>query len=274
MRALLARLGDPHRRLRIVHVAGSKGKGSTAAMLAAVLRRAGYRTGLFTSPHLCRFEERFQVDGRPITPDELAALLSDVRDGRRAPAAGRRTPTFFEVATAVGFLHFVRRRADAAVLEVGLGGRLDSTNVCLPALAVITSISYDHTQHPRRPAGQHRPREGRHRQAGPAGRLRRHGPGGARRHRGRLPAAPRPAAQLDVDFRFAYRPGRVARGRQSTGRAVAVTTRRRPWPALELGLLGEHQAANAAVVVACVEQLRQARLAPAATRRCARVCAR
>src|SRR3954470_12121272 len=75
MRALLARLGDPHRRLRIVHVAGSKGKGSTAAMLAAVLRRAGYRTGLFTSPHLCRVEERFQFDDRPITPGELRALL-------------------------------------------------------------------------------------------------------------------------------------------------------------------------------------------------------
>src|SRR5438270_13710536 len=80
MKALLARLGDPHRRLRIVHVAGSKGKGSTSAMLAAVLRQAGYRTGLFTSPHLCGYEERFQVDGQCIRPDELAVLLGEVRD--------------------------------------------------------------------------------------------------------------------------------------------------------------------------------------------------
>src|SRR5579872_4194269 len=104
LRALLARLGDPHRRLRVLHVAGSKGKGSTSAMLAAVLGRAGYRTGLFTSPHLCRVEERFQVDGQPITAAELTVLLEEVRDSARRSAA---PPTFFEVATAVGFLHFV-----------------------------------------------------------------------------------------------------------------------------------------------------------------------
>jgi dihydrofolate synthase/folylpolyglutamate synthase len=145
MRGLLRLLGDPHERLRVVHVAGSKGKGSTAAMLAAVLGRAGYRTGLFTSPHLCRVEERIQVDGRPISPPELTALLGEVREAVAA-ARGAVEPTFFEVATALGFLHFRRRRVDAAVLEVGLGGRLDSTNVCRPAVAVITSISHDHTQ--------------------------------------------------------------------------------------------------------------------------------
>src|SRR6516162_7492823 len=145
MRSLLSRLGNPHRRLRIVHVAGSKGKGSTSAMLAAALRQAGYRTGLFTSPHLCRVEERFQIDGHPIATEELGALLADVRaavESRRST----QTPTFFEVGTAVGLLHFVRRRVDVAVLEVGLGGRLDSTNVCRPLVALITSISFDHTR--------------------------------------------------------------------------------------------------------------------------------
>src|SRR6202011_262986 len=134
MRALLRLLGDPQDRLRIIHVAGSKGKGSTSAMLASVLRRAGYRTGLFTSPHLCRVEERFQVDGQPITARELTALLDEVRQA----VGGLPHPeiTFFEAATAVGFLHFVRRRVDAAVVEVGLGGRFDSTNVCRPAVAV------------------------------------------------------------------------------------------------------------------------------------------
>src|SRR5688572_26667233 len=116
MRALLARLGDPHRRLRIVHVAGSKGKGSTAAMLTTVLQRAGYRTGLFTSPHLCRLEERFCVDGRPISAEELTQLLVEVRDVvESARPLPQPPPTFFEIATAVGFLHFVRRRVDAAV---------------------------------------------------------------------------------------------------------------------------------------------------------------
>src|SRR5213079_2206720 len=98
---LLARLGNPHHRLRIVHVAGSKGKGSTAAMLAAVLRAAGYRAGLFTSPHLSAVEERIQVDGTPISRGELAVLLTEIRD-RIGPAIA---PTFFEVGTALGWLH-------------------------------------------------------------------------------------------------------------------------------------------------------------------------
>src|SRR5436853_3775101 len=125
MRALLRVLGEPQRALRVVHVAGSKGKGSTAAMLAGVLRAAGYRTGLFTSPHLCRVEERFQVDGAPIVSAELLALLRDVRDSL-TPAIN---PSFFEVATAAGWLHFLRRRCEVVVVEVGLGGRFDSTNV-------------------------------------------------------------------------------------------------------------------------------------------------
>src|SRR6202011_1242250 len=112
MRALLRLLGDPQDRLRIIHVAGSKGKGSTSAMLATILRRAGYRTGLFTSPHLTRVEERIEGDGTPISPDELAALVEDVRpaveavDARRAPGAVG--VTFFEIATALGLLHFLR----------------------------------------------------------------------------------------------------------------------------------------------------------------------
>src|SRR5262249_48864001 len=124
MRALMRLLGNPHERLRIVHVAGSKGKGSTAAMLASICQRAGYRCGLFTSPHLVRVEERMEVDGRMVTAEELTAMLDEVR---AAVTAGGLEPTFFEVATALGFLHFVRRRVDVAVVEVGLGGRLDST---------------------------------------------------------------------------------------------------------------------------------------------------
>ncbi|HEV3202797.1 MAG TPA: Mur ligase family protein, partial [Gemmataceae bacterium] len=144
MRQLLARLGNPQDRLRIIHVAGSKGKGSTSAMMAEIFQCAGYRTGLFTSPHLTRVEERIQIDRKTISAPELTALLEEIRLAiEEGPLL---EPTFFEVATALGFLHFARRRVDAAVIEVGLGGRFDSTNVCRPLVAVLTSISFDHTE--------------------------------------------------------------------------------------------------------------------------------
>jgi dihydrofolate synthase/folylpolyglutamate synthase len=257
MRRLLARLGDPHRRLRLVHVAGSKGKGSTAAMLAAILRQAGHRTGLFTSPHLCAVEERFQVDAQPITAEELTTLLGEIHaclpDGRRDTGGPL---TFFEVATAVGFLHFLRRRVDAAVLEVGLGGRLDSTNVCLPAVAIITSISYDHTAIlGDRLAAIAAEKAGIVKPGRPA-------VSGATSPEARAVIADvcrqrrAPLRQVGDDFHYAYQPGRVTAEGVTCAR-VQVTTRRRRWPWLDLNLLGEHQAANAAVAVAVVEELRE-----------------
>jgi dihydrofolate synthase/folylpolyglutamate synthase len=145
MRHLLDRLGRPHERLRIVHIAGTKGKGSTAALVAAVLQAAGRRVGLFTSPHLVRVEERVQVNGQVITPPELLAAMQAVEAAVADVDAGADAPvTFFEVMTAVGLLHFDRQRVDWAVLETGLGGRFDATNVCTPAVSVITSISFDH----------------------------------------------------------------------------------------------------------------------------------
>ncbi len=145
MRALMRLLGDPQDRLRVVHVAGTKGKGSTCAMLAAVLQQAGYRVGLFTSPHLERVEERIQVDRVPIGTAELAARLAEVRQAvERLERGLGPVATFFEIATAVGFLHFLYRRCDIAVIEVGLGGRFDSTNVCRPLVSVITTIGFDH----------------------------------------------------------------------------------------------------------------------------------
>ncbi|MFM8274791.1 MAG: bifunctional folylpolyglutamate synthase/dihydrofolate synthase [Gemmata sp.] len=147
MRALLNRLGDPQDCVRLVHVTGTKGKGSTCAMIASVLRAAGYRVGLFTSPHLEHVEERIQVDGAPISHAELASCMSEVAPAVRAMEAETEfpSPTFFEICTALGFLHFVRRRCDIAVLEVGLGGRFDSTNVCRPLVSVITNVGPDHT---------------------------------------------------------------------------------------------------------------------------------
>ena len=151
MRRLAARLGLPDERLPIVHVAGTKGKGSTAATVAAILSAAGLRTGLFSSPHLDRLEERMAIDGAPATGDELVALVATLAPhieaiDREAAAEGSIGPTWFEITTAMALLHFARHRTAAAVLEVGLGGRLDSTNICTPEVSVITSISYDHTR--------------------------------------------------------------------------------------------------------------------------------
>jgi dihydrofolate synthase/folylpolyglutamate synthase len=151
MRQLLTRLGQPDAGMKIVHVAGTKGKGSTSAMVASILTAAGFRSGVFSSPHLERIEERFSVDGQPCTAAEFVALVERLRPvvnsmDQEAANDGDSTggPTYFEITTAMALLHFVERQVDVAVLEVGLGGRLDSTNVCLPAVCVITTISFDH----------------------------------------------------------------------------------------------------------------------------------
>jgi dihydrofolate synthase / folylpolyglutamate synthase len=253
MKALLARLGNPEKRLRLVHVAGSKGKGSTSALLASVLSRAGYRTGLFTSPHLCSVEERLQVDGQPVNREELTALLQDVRAATEAGPVPLDT-TFFEIATAAGFLHFQRRRVDAAVIEVGLGGRFDSTNVCRPLVSVITSISHDHTQLLGNTLGKIAFEKAGIVKAGvpvvsgaTAPEAREVIEAICRRRRA-------PLRQLGVDFSYHHEPGEVTATTLRRPR-VRVGTARRAWPEMEVNLLGDHQAANAALAVACVERL-------------------
>lgn len=149
MRRLLSLLGDPHRSVKAVHIAGTKGKGSTAAMMASILQSAGYRTGLYTSPHLERIEERIVIDAQMCPPETFLRLAADVQPAveqldREAESVGGFGPTFFEVTTAMAFLRFAQAQVAIAVLEVGLGGRLDSTNVCLPEVCIITSISFDH----------------------------------------------------------------------------------------------------------------------------------
>jgi dihydrofolate synthase/folylpolyglutamate synthase len=264
MRALLRRLGDPQDHLPVVHVAGTKGKGSTAAMMAAALAAAGYRTGLFTSPHLDRVEERIIVGGQPCSAEEFAALLEamqpavealDREAAQKIPAEPG--PTFFEILTAAAFCHFVRRQVDVAVLEVGLGGRLDSTNVCTPVVAVITSISFDHVK-----------------QLGPtlaaiaaekAGIIK----SGVVVVSGVTAAEPREVvrsiarqhgcrlAELGVDFQVEYHPPR----RLDQAPAPARFDFHRPagghFRDIGLGLLGRHQAANAGLAWAAADELRQ-----------------
>ncbi len=142
MDALCARLGQPQRELRCVHIAGTNGKGSCAAMVCAMLRAAGYRTGLYTSPDLTGPWERIKVDGVDITLEDLAAVTARVK----AACAGLEEPSYFEKMTAAAFLYFAQRRCDYVVLETGLGGRLDATNVIQrPAVSVIMPIGLDHT---------------------------------------------------------------------------------------------------------------------------------
>ena len=147
IRDLMERLGRPQDRLRFVHVAGTNGKGSTCAYLASILRAAGYRTGLFTSPYIERFEERIQVGGANISPEALREVTLQVREAAEAQATETgEHATEFELMTAVALVHFVRAGCDIVVLEVGLGGRLDSTNVIdAPEVAVVTRIGLDHT---------------------------------------------------------------------------------------------------------------------------------
>jgi dihydrofolate synthase/folylpolyglutamate synthase len=148
IQALLKELDDPQQEFRTIHIAGSKGKGSTAAMAASILSAAGRKTGLFTSPHLASFRERIRIDGVPMDPEyvvdgvqriDAATEALERRGGLEHP------PTFFEVTTALGFLTFANEGVTDAVIEVGLGGRLDSTNVLTPSVGVITTIELEHT---------------------------------------------------------------------------------------------------------------------------------
>src|SRR5579862_2284040 len=145
--ALLEGLGNPHRACRWVHVAGTNGKGSTCAMLEAGLRAAGIRTGLYSSPHLVEPTERIQIEGHPVSRQQFAGAFDQVHEtAERMLASGAidMHPTYFETVTAMAFVMFADAKLDTVVLEVGLGGRLDATNVVTPRLCVITPIDYDH----------------------------------------------------------------------------------------------------------------------------------
>lgn len=140
MRALMAELGNPQTTYPIIHIAGTKGKGSVSALCASALRAAGFKTGLYTSPHLLDYVERIQIYDQPMSRQELVDLVEHVKPA----VAGVPKLTTFEITTAIGLLYFAQRKVDAAVVEVGLGGRLDATNVVMPNVSVITSLSYDH----------------------------------------------------------------------------------------------------------------------------------
>ena len=144
-RELLRRIGNPEKKRKFVHIAGTNGKGSTAAMTASILRKAGYRTGLYTSPYIYRFHERMQIDGEQISDADLAEITEFVKPHAQAMAE---SPTEFELVSCIAFEYFARKHCDIVVLEVGMGGAMDSTNVIdVPEVAVITNIGLDHTEY-------------------------------------------------------------------------------------------------------------------------------
>ena len=143
---LLYLLGEPHKKLKIIHVAGTNGKGSTCSLISSILQSDGYKVGIYTSPHLVDFTERIKIDHKPIDRKKVSELLERIKPYiekvANTPSYGH--PTFFEVITSMAFLYFFEEQVDFLVLEVGLGGRLDATNVCEPLISVITHIDYDH----------------------------------------------------------------------------------------------------------------------------------
>jgi len=229
MRNLLKHLGDPHLSTPVVHIAGTKGKGSTAAMVSQILVEAGHRVGLFTSPHLERFEERIRIDGVPIEPEELVELVNRLFIVTRKidDESGGLKPTFFELTTALGWLAFKKRGVQIAVLEVGLGGRLDSTNICRPEVCAITSISRDHTHILGSRLSQIA--------AEKAGIIKE-----------RIPVI---CGELPTEAEAAVRKIAADRQAEVTVANEAVT--------LSGNLFGDHQGENAAVAMAIVEQLRR-----------------
>jgi dihydrofolate synthase/folylpolyglutamate synthase len=267
MRQLLTHLGNPDAGLPIVHVAGTKGKGSTSAMITAMLHAAGYDAGLFSSPHLECVEERFAVNGLPCSSAEFVALVDRLKPMvQLMDAEAERTgdhslsPTYFELTTALALMHFAERKVDLAVMEVGMGGRLDSTNVCQPVVTVITSISLDHTKQlgdtveaiAAEKAGIIKP--GVPVLCGPltAG-PRRVIAEQARRHGCRLLESGR-------DFTHRYRPARGLDHQAAFSRLdfdEHATEAFGPLHELPLGLLGEHQAENAALALATIAELRR-----------------
>lgn len=142
---ILEILGNPHKKLKCIHIAGTNGKGSITSMMSSVLSEAGYKVGMYTSPYIEEFEERIQINGVNISKDDVARIITKVSEAlEQVSSLGYDNPTQFEIITCAGFLYFYEQKVDYALMEVGLGGRLDSTNVIVPILSVISSISYDH----------------------------------------------------------------------------------------------------------------------------------
>jgi dihydrofolate synthase/folylpolyglutamate synthase len=254
IRAMLAGLGNPHRRYPCIHVAGTNGKGSVAANLAAVLMTSGYRVGLYTSPHLVRFNERIRIDDREITDADIVRLYRRVR----AALPGGREPTFFEFTTAMALDEFGRRKVDWAVIETGMGGRLDATNVLTPEVAIITNIALEHREYLGNTLAEIAFEK--------AGIIKRRRPvvTGAKQASALAVIAGKAQAQSAPLFRL----GNAFRVRRTHGGRFTYYGIDHVWPDMATGLQGGYQVDNAALTLAACELLmkKAPRLTPARIR--------
>jgi dihydrofolate synthase/folylpolyglutamate synthase len=240
---LVRGLGNPQNRYTIVHVAGTNGKGSIAAFLSSILVQAGYKVGLYTSPHLLRFNERIQVNGRPVSDRHVVAAAEAVQ---RIYMQGE-PPTFFECATAMAFYHFALAGVEVAVIETGMGGRYDATNVVNPAVSIISNVSMEHTEYLGKTLAQIAREK--------AGIIKR-GAGVVTgiRQKNALKVVEKKAEEQGVSLKRLGRDIRIRKGRN--GRFSCLCANRR-WDGLRVGLLGTHQIGNAALALGALEFLEE-----------------
>ncbi len=250
--AILSEFGNPQNNFAVLHIAGTNGKGSVAAMSESILRHAGWKTGLYTSPHLVRIEERIRVNGRVIAENRLASLVRRIECvERQMSETGTldRPLSYFEMMTAAAFMHFSEQTVDIAVIEVGLGGRLDATNIVQPKAVIITGISYDHQEILGETLAEIA--------AEKAGILKPGVPAisGCRALEARRVIRSRalslPAPLFEIDRACSIKLIREREGRFT----IDVQTPRRRYRSIHLALAGEHQARNAAMAIAGVENL-------------------
>jgi len=243
---LMKGLGNPQDRFFPIHIAGTNGKGSIAAFLSSVLSHAGYKVGLYTSPHLVSFNERIQINGCPISDKDVAQVAEAVQ---RVYTQGE-PPTFFECATAMAFYHFASKGVDWAILETGMGGRYDATNVVHPEVSVISNISMEHQQY----LGNTLEKIAREK----AGIIKK-GAGvvTGTRQKSPLRILEHAAAEKKVPL---YRLGKEIRIRRDKGGAFTYIGINRRWSRIKIGLIGDHQVTNAALALGTLELLLEKRL--------------
>ncbi|MCY2926486.1 MAG: bifunctional folylpolyglutamate synthase/dihydrofolate synthase [Planctomycetota bacterium] len=252
MNVLLKHLGEPHKKIRTVHIAGTKGKGSTAIMLAQMLKACGHKVGLYTSPHITDIRERILVNGEKITQAALTRLIAKVEPMLNKMADQK--PTFFEIFTALAFYHFAQEKVDIAVIEAGLGGRLDSTNVLLPDVCGVTSISMDHMHQLGDTLGKIA--------AEKAGIFKRdvtvvsvpQTPEAKRVLRKVAREGNVPLLFTGEDIEFSYRV--ESSRREGCHTRICLTTPRSRFEHLPVPLMGEHQALNCGLALALLDQLK------------------
>jgi dihydrofolate synthase/folylpolyglutamate synthase len=260
MRELLKVLGDPHLAFRSVHVAGTKGKGSTCEMIATCLEACGYTVGLYTSPHLSDVRERIRISRRPIGPSDFARLAARAAEAAAALPADAGEPTFFELVTAMAFLHFADEAVDIAVIECGLGGRLDSTNVITPLVSVVTSISLDHMQILGDTVEKIAAEKAGIFKAGVPAITCVQKPGVLEAMRAVAASVSAPLHVVGEDIDFSYRFEQPSPGSGSGGGGgpivrATLTSPRHTFEHIAVPLKGEHQAANCGLALAAIDRL-------------------